>query len=126
MDVILLKDKKTVENIFDHEDFCELLREHLGDDAEQYFRRETDPEVILEGMNLTDNDILKNWCTGECDHVQGIQEHFEALLKECDSLAMEVYDRMMDEFLPGAKRSRKEQFALDKVIAIHNLVVKNT
>lgn len=134
-DVILLKDRKTVWNVFDHEDFCELLREYLGDDAEQYFRNATNPDVLgnelfklgNELFKLGDDELLKRgYCSGECQRVQETQESLENVLKDCDELAMEAYNKIMEDYQPGGRRTRKEQFALDKVIEIHRLVELNT
>ena len=127
MEVMMIQGK--VENIFDNEDFARMLRDRLGDDAERYFREQTDPEVLADGLyDLTDSEILKKgYCSGECDKVQGTQEHYENLLKEIGELADEVYQKILEGYqLGSSRRTKKEQFALDKVIAIHNIVKKNT
>lgn len=127
MKVMMIQGK--VENIFDNEDFARMLRDKLGDDAERYFREQTDPEVLADGLyDLSASEILKKgYCSGECDKVQGTQEHYENLLKEIGELADEVYQKILEGYqLGSSRRTKKEQFALDKVIAIHNIVKKNT
>ena len=127
MEVMMIQGK--VENIFDNEDFARMLRDRLGDDAERYFREQTDPEVLADGLyDLSDSEILKKgYCSGECDKVQGTQEHYENLLKEIGELADEVYQKILEGYqLGSSRRTKKEQFALDKVIEIHNIVKKNT
>lgn len=127
MEIMMIQGK--VENIFDNEDFARMLRDKLGDDAERYFREQTDPEVLADGLyDLDDSEILKKgYCSGECDKVQGTQEHYENLLKEIGELADEVYQKILEGYQIGSsRRTKKEQFALDKVIAIHNIVKKNT
>jgi len=127
MEVMMIQGK--VENIFDNEDFARMLRDKLGDDAERYFREQTDPEVLADGLyDLSDSEILKKgYCSGECDKVQGTQEDYENLLKEIGELADEVYQKILEGYqLGSSRRTKKEQFALDKVIAIHHIVKKNT
>lgn len=127
MEVMMIQGK--VENIFDNEDFARMLRDKLGDDAERYFREQTDPEVLADGLyDLGDSEILKKgYCSGECDKVQGTQEHYENLLKEIGELADEIYQKILEGYqLGSSRRTKKEQFALDKAIAIHNIVKKNT
>ena len=127
MEVMMIQGK--VENIFDNEDFARMLRDKLGDDAERYFREQTDPEVLADSLyDIPDSELLKKgYCSGECDKVQGTQEHYENLLKEIGELADEVYQKILEGYqLGSSRRTKKEQFALDKAIAIHNIVKKNT
>ena len=70
---------------------------------------------MLDGLNLTDEDILKHYCSGECTKVQDVQRYYEQLLKECAELAREVYHQIVDDWNPGTRRTKKEQFAVDKV-----------
>lgn len=107
------------------EHVLELIRDNVCDDCADYVREQMDVETVLDGLNLTDEDILKHYCSGECDKVQDVQGHYENILKELDEMAMEVYKKIL-EGNPGTRRTRKEQFALDKVIAIHNKVGANT
>ena len=119
---------KPVTPMFD-EDVIELIRENVCDDCAEYVREMLSPEAQAENLyNLTDNDILKKgYCSGECDKVQGTQEHYENLLKEIGELTDEVYQKILEGYqLGSSRRTKKEQFALDKVIAIHNIVKKNT
>lgn len=109
------------------EDVLELIRDLVCDDAANYVREMLN--LPLEDLlnDVTDKDILeKGICTGECDKVQETQGHYESLLKEVDELAGEAYQKILEGYQPGGRRTRKEQFALDKVIEIHNLIRKNT
>ena len=118
---------KPVTPMFD-EDVIELIRDNVCDDCAEYVREMISPEAQAENLyNLTDSEILKKgYCSGECDKIQETQEHYEQLLKECGELAREVYHQIVDDWNPGTRRTKKEQFAVDKVNQIMNLVNKNT
>ena len=111
---------------YSDEDVYELIRDNVCDDCADYVRERTDVETVLDGLNLTDEDILKNYCSGECDKVQEVQSHYESILKEIHDLAREVYHQIVDDWNPGTRRTKKEQFAVDKANQIMNLVNKNT
>lgn len=66
-----------VENIWDDEDFARMLRDRLGDDAEQYFRERCDPEALLAEID----DFLP-YCTGECQKIEEWQEHYTRILHD--------------------------------------------
>ena len=126
MEVMMIQGK--VENIFDNEDFARMLRERLGEDAERYFREQIDPDVVMEGISkLDDSEILnRGYCSGECDKVQGTQEHFERILDDIGILADAIYKAIMDGYILGStRRTKKEQLALDKAIDIHRIVRNN-
>ena len=124
---ILIKGDKRPETIFDDEQFARLLDERLGYDAAQYFRDATDTDWLRQNMNLTDEEILKDgWCSGECDKVQKTQEHWENLLKEVGELAREIYNKVLEGYVVGGRRTKKEQFAIDKAIQILKVVDENT
>ena len=124
---ILIKGDKRPETIFDDEQFARLLDERLGYDAAQYFRDATDTEYLRENMKLTDDQILnEGWCSGECDRVQRTQEHWENLLKEVGELTREIYDKILEGYVMGGRRTKKEQFAIDKAIQILKVVNGNT
>lgn len=114
------------------EDVIELIRDNVCDDCAEYVREmfnyiESDEFFEEATKNLTDNDILKQGiCSGECDKVQETQGHYESILHEVRELASEVYHKIVDDWNPGTRRTRKEQFAVDKVNQIMNLVNKNT
>lgn len=118
---------KPVTPMFD-EDVIELIRDNVCDDCAEYVREMISPEAQAENLyNLTDSEILKKgYCSGECDKIQETQEHYEQLLKECGELAREVYHQIVDDWNPRTRRTKKEQFAVDKVNQIMNLVNKNT
>lgn len=59
---------------------------------------------------------------GECVKVQSTQEHYECLLKEAGEIAREIYSKIIE----GDRRTKKEQFALEKAIVIMRLAQKNT
>lgn len=118
---------KPVTPMFD-EDVIELIRDNVCDDCAEYVREMISPEAQAENLyNMTDSEILKKgYCSGECDKIQETQEHYEQLLKECGELSREVYHQIVDDWNPGTRRTKKEQFAVDKVNQIMNLVNKNT
>lgn len=125
--VLMIKGDKRPETIFDNEQFARLLDERLGYDAAQYFRDATNMEYLRENMKLTDDQILnEGWCSGECDRVQRTQEHWENLLKEVGELAREIYDKILEGYVVGGRRTKKEQFAIDKAIQIMKVVNGNT
>lgn len=119
--------EKPVTPMFD-EDVIELIRDNVCDDCAEYVREMISPEAQAENLyNMTDSEILKKgYCSGECDKIQETQEHYEQLLKECGELAREVYHQIVDDWNPGTRRTKKEQFAVDKVNQIMNLVNENT
>ena len=124
---ILIKGDKRPETIFDDEQFARLLDERLGYDAAKYFRDATDTDWLRQNMNLTDDEILnEGWCSGECDKVQKTQEHWENLLKEVGELAREIYNKVLEGYVVGGRRTKKEQFAIDKAIQILKVVDENT
>ena len=100
---------------YSDEDVFKLIRDNVCDDCAEYVRERTDVETVLDGLNLTDEDILKHYCSGECTKVQDVQRYYEQLLKECAELAREVYHQIVDDWNPGTRRTKKEQFAVDKV-----------
>ena len=114
------------------EDVFELIRENICDDCAEYVREmfnyiESDEFLAEVTNNMTDNDILKQGiCSGECDKVQETQEHYESILHEIKDLAYEIYNKITEDWNPGKKRTRKEQFALDKVIVITKIINSNT
>ena len=108
------------------EHVLELIRDNVCDDCADYVRERTDVETVLDGLNLTDEDILKNYCSGECDKVQEVQSGFESVLNEIKELASEIYHSICDDWNPGTRRTKKEQLAVDKANQIMNLVNKNT
>ena len=125
--VLMIKGDKRPETIFDNEQFARLLDERLGYDAAQYFRDATDVDWLKENMRLTDEEILKDgWCSGECDKVQRTQEHWENLLKYVGELAQGIYDKILEGYTVGGRRTKKEQFAIDKAIEILKVVKQNT
>lgn len=124
--VLMIKGDKHPETIFDNEQFARLLDERLGYDAAEYFRDAVSPDSILAKLDLSDDDILEGYCSGECDKVQGTQEHYENLLKEIGGLADEIYNKILEGYHVGGRRTKKEQFAIDKAIQIHKVVNENT
>lgn len=125
--VLMIKGDKRPETIFDDEQFARLLDERLGYDAAQYFRDATDVDWLKENMRLTDEQILnEGWCSGECDKVQRTQEHYENLLKYVGELAQAVYDKILEGYTVGGRRTKKEQFAIDKALEILKVVKQNT
>ena len=77
MRVMMIQGK--VENIFDNEDFARMLGERLGSEAEQYFREQTDPAVVLDGM---DDAEFYEYCGGDCSKVAEIKEEKDDLSNE--------------------------------------------
>lgn len=126
--VLMIKGDKHPETSFDYEQFARILDERLGCDAAEYFRDAVSKDSVLAQLHdLSDDDILEGgYCSGECDRVQGTQEHYENLLKEIDGLALEIYNTIMEGYQVGGRRTKKEQFAIDKAIQIHKVVKENT
>lgn len=126
--VLMIKGDKRPETIFDNEQFARLLDERLGYDAAEYFRDAVSKDSVLAQLDdLSDDDILEGgYCSGECDRVQETQEHYENLLKEIGGLADEIYNKILEGYHVGGRRTKKEQFAIDKAIQIHKVVKENT
>ncbi len=124
--LLMIKGDKLPEIIFDNEQFARLLDERLGYDVAEYFRDAVSPDTILAKLDLSDDDILEGYCSGECDKVQGTQEHYENLLKEIGGLADEIYNKILEGYHVGGRRTKREQFAIDKAIQIHKVVKQNT
>ena len=74
MTVMIIQGK--VENVFDNEDFARMLREKLGSDAEQYFRDQTDPEVVLEDYDTGESHYL--------NLLDEIEEELKEIMRECE------------------------------------------
>ena len=83
MRVMMIQGK--VENIFDNEDFARMLGERLGSEAEQYFREQTDPAVVLDGL---DDAEFYEYCEGDCDKMDVLADERNALEEERDELKM--------------------------------------
>ena len=126
--VLMIKGDKRHETIFDHEQFASLLDERLGYDAAEYFRDAVSKDSVLAKLDdLSGDYILEGgYCSGECDRVQETQEHYENLLKEIGGLADEIYNKILEGYHVGGRRTKKEQFAIDKAIQIHEVVKENT
>ena len=124
--VLTLKDGRR-EYVFSNRDFAEFLNRELGLDAYKYFNDVLKDAAKGAIEDLDEEKILnEGWCSGECVKVQQTQEHFENLLKDCESLAREIYKTMMDGFEMGKRRTKREQAALDKAIQIIKVVTNNT
>ena len=67
-----------IENVMSIDDFARLLREKLGDDAEDYFLCALDDAKHAE---LDSGDLLEK-CGGECDRVYEIQGNHESIVSE--------------------------------------------
>ena len=74
MTVMMIQGK--VENIFDNEDFARMLRDRLGEDAERYFREQTNPEVVLEDYDTGEDHYL--------DLLDEIEEELKDIETECE------------------------------------------
>lgn len=86
MNLLLVKGKRV--NVADSDDFAELLRTELGDDAETFFRqtlKESDERVFDESR-----------CVGECDRTYQIQEHYERVLSDIREAAREIEGKKTD------------------------------
>ena len=91
-DVMMIQGR--VENIFDEEDFARMLRDRLGDDVERYFRERCDIDFVMR--DLTDEQ-LSEYCSGECDKVQGAIEHWTAILEEVQEELENLSEDMMNQ-----------------------------
>jgi len=83
MRVMMIQGK--VENIFDNEDFARMLGERLGSEAEQYFREQTDPAVVLDEMGEVE---FYEYCEGDCSKMDELEDEKNALEEERDELKM--------------------------------------
>lgn len=77
-DIMLVQGE--IELITDDEDFARMLRNRLGEDAEQWFR------FVLEQVpsDSDDEDIYAR-CKGECDKLFEQQEHYQRVLEDIQS-----------------------------------------
>ena len=122
---VYVKRTGIVEIIENKDDFSSLLCDLIGEDAQEYFEKATDPKTVL-GDTDEDEFAKKGFCSGECVHVQSTQEHFENLLKTVREVAHEAYNKMLEGYHLGGQRTKKEQMALDALIKIMRIVDKNT
>ena len=67
------------ELITDDEDFARMLRNRLGEDAEQWFR------CVLEKIPFDPDDDIYARCEGECDKLFEQQEHYQRVLEDIQS-----------------------------------------
>lgn len=67
------------ELITDDEDFARMLRDKLGEDAEQWFR------YVLDHPRIDPDEDLFSRCKGECDKLFEQQEHYEHVLEDIQS-----------------------------------------
>lgn len=122
---VYVKRTGIVEIIENKDDFSDLLNDLIGEDAADYFAEATSPKSIIGG---TDEDEFaeKGYCTGECICVQRTQEHFGNLLNSIGEIATEAYDKMLDGYNAGGRRTKKEQMALDALAKVMAIVRRNT
>ena len=106
------------------DDFSALLRDLIGEDAAEYFDDATSPKSIIGGAD-EDEFAEKGFCSGECICVQRTQEHFEHLLYNIGAVATEAYDKMMEGYHAGGRRTKKEQIALDALAKVMAIVSRN-
>lgn len=110
-----------VEIVESKDDFSALLRDLIGEDAQEYFEEVTDPKTLI-GDTDEDEFAEKGFCSGECVCVQRTQEHFENLLQTIGEVANEAYCKIRE----GARRTKKEQIAAEVLCRIMNIVFENT
>lgn len=116
---------KPVTPMFD-EDVIELIRDNVCDDCAEYVRERFDSALSELLAETTDEDILNGICSGECRKVQEAGEHYVSILHEIKDIASKVYHQIVDDWKPGTRRTKKEQFAVDKVNEIMRKVDMNT
>ena len=119
-------DGKNVTPMYD-EDVYELIRENICDDCANYVKGRFDAELsdLLAGKD-DDYFIEEAICGGECRKVQETQEHYENLLKDIRGMASKIYHTIVNDWTPGSKRTKKEQFAVDTANDIIRTVNSNT
>lgn len=122
---VYVKRTGIVEIIESKEDFSALLHDLIGEDAAEYFDAATSPKSII-GETDEDEFAEKGLCSGECICVQRTQEHFENLLHTIGEVASEAYDKMLDGYKVGGRRTKKEEMALDALTKIMGIVNRNT
>ena len=90
--------KGKVETIIDDEDFARLIGEHMGYDAEQYFREHWSIDYVLR--DLTDDQMLE-YCSGECSKVEDAIEYWTGILhemqEELESIQLSILHKTKDE-----------------------------
>ena len=122
---VYVKRTGIVEIIESKEDFSALLNDLIGEDAAEYFDAAASPKSII-GETDEDEFAEKGFCSGECVCVQRTQEHFEHLLYNIGVIATEAYDKMLEGYHAGGRRTKKEQIALDALAKVMAIVSRNT
>lgn len=122
---VYVKRTGIVEIIENKDDFSALLNDLIGEDAADYFAEATSPESII-GDTGEDEFTENGFCTGECICVQRTQEHFENLLNAIGEIATEAYDKMLDGYHAGGRRTKNERMALDALAKVMTIVSRNT
>ena len=84
-----------VRNVWDENDFADMLRELLGSDAEHYFRALTDREAVLSDISI--DDVWEYACFGECQKLEEQQEHYEGILRDVKNDLDSLYYDLMDQ-----------------------------
>lgn len=92
-DVMIIQGK--VRNVWDENDFADMLRELLGSDAEYYFRDLTDRATVLSDISI--DDVWEYVCFGECQKLEEQQEHYEGVLRDVKDDLDSLYYDLMDQ-----------------------------
>ena len=113
MESIMVKGKPVY--ITDDYDFADILRNEISDDARDYFLEGLNAEEDIAYGLLAENPL--KYCNGECDKLYSLQEYYENILSDIRDIAFSVYDQICND-THRSRRTKNEQFALDKVMEI--------
>lgn len=112
-----------LENVIDRFDFARLVRQELGSDAGDYMQGlETD--IQDEAVENIHKNAMK-YCTGECDHVFRVQEHFENVISEALEALEECFEEVDKTRKPGAAPSKRQQEMEKKLQAVYRILNNN-
>ena len=112
-DLIRLSGVKEPVTLFGPDDFADLLRERLGSDAADWFRREL--SECEDHADECERAYLQN--SKRCEDCAELEE-LRTLIDDIDDLAREAYTVIMDS---TSRRTKTEQSALDRILEILRL-----
>lgn len=97
-------------NIRDREDFSRLLEDELGYEVAQLYKEflQDDAKVLQKRMELDSVQL----CTGECDRVLMVHEHYQDWLREIadnlDTIYAEEVRKYKNPHCTGIRRISRE------------------
>ena len=80
----------TSRNIYDDEQFFNVVEEKLGYDAAKYCRNMTETAVQTAAQEIQSNPM--RYCNGECDRIQSVEGAYQGFLYDIVEMLEKIRD----------------------------------